>query len=152
MHRLLGGQDLPVDRPIAEYRGRAEIEGLLRGKGVFYFVALRKLLGDELFFRALRAHVTANRFRFLETDGLLVAIAGLSPGKAEAALKLHDRYLNQTKGDDDIGKAPSMSSMLKRQGIAIDPATKALLDQLMGGGLPTMPSGTPPGPGGAPGP
>ena len=141
LYRMMGAQDLPMDRPISEYGGRSEQEALLHGKGTFYFLALRKLLGEETLLKALRAHVTRNRFRHLEDDGVVVAIAGVAPQKAQAALRLHDRYLRQTRGDEDLGAPKSMSQLMQGQGMQVDPQTKALLDALMGG---MMGAGGPP--------
>ncbi|MGI5862834.1 MAG: hypothetical protein ACOX6T_12355 [Myxococcales bacterium] len=147
IYRMLGGSDASVDRPIGDYGGRSEIVGLLNGKGALYYDRLRKLVGDKLFFGALRRHYKDNYFREISSDGVLLATAAVAPAKAQAALELYERYMRQIHGDEDVGGPRSFADALQQSGMQVDPATKALLDQLgaaFGGALPVAPPPPPP--------
>ncbi len=121
IYRMLGGADARVDRPIDEYRGRAEIDALLHGKAVLFFEALRKLAGDKLLWAGLKRYLTQERFHQLETEGLLPALAGVAPAKAERALQLYDRYFHQLHGDEDVGGPMSLEALLKAAGMQLPP-------------------------------
>ena len=138
LRRTLGNPDLAVDRPLAEYGGRLELEAILRGKGGLYYQALRKLVGDKAFFAALKASVAQNRFKEIDSDAVLIAVAGVAPNQAEAALKLYDRWMRQLHGDQDIGAQLDFNNL--GGGMQVDPATAKMLQQMLqaiggGGGL-----------------
>ncbi len=149
--RTLGHPDAAADRPISEYSGRLEFEAILKGKGGLFHHKLRQLLGDKTYFAALKASVAHNAFKEVDSDPVLLAAASLAPNKAQAALKLYDRWTRQTKGDQDIGAQLDFGAALAGQGMQIDPASMKLLQQMMqqlggvmgGGGQP--PPAPPPG-------
>ena len=143
LYRMLGGRDASVDRPIGDFGGRAEIVGLLNGKGALYYDRLRKLAGDKLFFVALRRHYKDNFFGEISSDGVLLATAAVAPAKAQAALELYERYMRQLHGDEDVGGPRNFADALQQSGMQVDPATKALLEQLgaaFGGAMPVAPA------------
>ncbi|MGC4122712.1 MAG: M1 family aminopeptidase [Myxococcales bacterium] len=140
LRRTLGHPDLAVDRPINEYAARLEIEGILRGKGGLYYQRLRRLVGDKAFFAALKESVAAHRFKEIDSDAVLIAAAGAAPNQAQAALALHDRWMRQLHGDEDIGASIDFENL--GGGMKVDPATAKLLQQMIRaiGGNPSAPA------------
>ena len=68
------------------------------------FEALRKLLGDERFFAALREYYSANSLEVADMDDLRGAfIAGASVEQRRAVSRTFDRWLSSKRGDEDIG-------------------------------------------------
>jgi hypothetical protein len=138
LYRTLGRPDQPVDRPLNELSGRLEFEALMRGKGALFFHKLRKLVGDRAFYAAMKEAVVKSRFKEVDTDPVLLAVAGTSPNHADAALKLYDRFMRQTHGDDDIGTELDLNNL--GAGMQIDPTTMKMLQQFLktfgGGGTP----------------
>jgi hypothetical protein len=130
LYRTLGKADAAVDRPLNEYEGRMEVEALLRGKGGTYYAKARKLVGDKAFFAALKQSVAHNRFKDVDTDPWLIAVAGAAPDQAEAALKLYERFMRQKKGDEDIG-AQLDAAAFDVPGMQVDPATLQIVRQML---------------------
>ena len=54
IYRTFGGEDMTADRPAREYRNSFQYAAVVASKGALMFVELRRLLGEEKFFRALR--------------------------------------------------------------------------------------------------
>ncbi|HEY3448062.1 MAG TPA: M1 family aminopeptidase [Myxococcales bacterium] len=129
LRRTLGHPDLSVDRPLIEVGGRLELEGILRGKGGLYYQKLRKLIGDKAFFAALRESVARNRFKDIDSDAVLIGAAGAAPNQAQAALALHDRWMRQLHGDEDIGASLDFENL--GGGMKVDPATAKMLQQMI---------------------
>lgn len=129
LRRTLGHPDLAVDRPLNEYGGRLELEGILRGKGGLYYQKLRKLVGDKAFFAALQESVAKNRFKDVDSDPVLIGAAGAAPNQAQAALALHDRWMRQLHGDEDIGASLDFENL--GGGMKVDPATAKMLQQML---------------------
>jgi hypothetical protein len=85
--------------------------GLVCGKGPYYYVTLRKQLGDPRFFAALRQYVQRFRFGFAgpqDFTDIAFARAGKDGAKVRALAR---RWLEDAHGDDDLGK-PNMGSLL----------------------------------------
>ena len=73
-------------------------------KGALMFEALRKLLGDEKFFAALRDYYSANSLEVADMDDLRGAfIAGAPVEQRRAVSRTFDRWLSSKRGDEDIG-------------------------------------------------
>jgi len=109
MMRFMGTPDGAVDRPVAQFASGLAYGGLVYGKGPYFYQALRKLLGDDAFFALLRDYTSKNRFREAPGRGPAdLAAAGPSGAKVRA---LSTRWLEETHGDEDLGKL-DMSSIL----------------------------------------
>ncbi len=141
LRRMLGQPDRAVDRPLAEYGGRLELEAILRGKGGLYYQKLRKLIGDKAFFAALRESVSQHRFKEVDSDAVLIGAAGAAPNQAQAALALHDRWMRQLHGDEDIGTSVDFENL--GGGMKLDPASAKILQQAIRA-LGGNPAGSPP--------
>jgi Peptidase family M1 domain len=110
MMRVLGTPDAPVDRPVAAYASSLAYAGLVYGKGPYFYEALRKLLGDERFFAALREYTAKNRFREASGRGLADVVATGPKGPEVRALA--SRWLDEAHGDEDLGEL-DMGSMMR---------------------------------------
>src|SRR6185436_9050330 len=70
LYRTFGGEDMEADRGAKEYRNSFQYAAIVTCKGALMFEALRKLIGDEKFFAALRKYYAANEFEVAEMDDL----------------------------------------------------------------------------------
>jgi hypothetical protein len=104
MMRLLGVPDGPVDRPVDAFGSPLSYAGLVYGKGAALYPALRKLVGDGPFFRALRAYVRLNRFRMAAPRAFVEELARVGGDRGAQVRALAARYLDQAHGDEDIGQ------------------------------------------------
>ncbi|MCL2448063.1 MAG: hypothetical protein FWD17_03855 [Polyangiaceae bacterium] len=108
--RLMGEPDGAVDRPAAGTSQMA-YAGLVYGKGPYFYVQLRKQLGDETFFAALRDYVKQFRFGFAGPQDF-VKIAASHAGKNGPKVEgLAQRWLAEAHGDEDLGK-PNLGGLL----------------------------------------
>lgn len=109
MMRLMGQPDARVDQPVSAFTDALSYGGIVYGKGPFLYPALRSLLGDRAFFGALRDHVRAHRFRLAPPRALFERMAR---GRHAAAVRrLVRRWLEETRGDEDLGQ-PDLGRML----------------------------------------
>jgi len=69
-YRMLGGVDLEAEKPVKEFRNSLQYTAIVQAKGGLLFVALRKELGDERFFGALRRYYSKNSFRVATPETL----------------------------------------------------------------------------------
>lgn len=140
MMRLLGMPDGKVDRPVSAFSSEIAYAGLVYGKGPFFFRELRKTVGDEAFFAALRAHVGEHRFRSAPPRALITRLSKGANGEAVQALAR--RWLDETHGDADLG-GPDIRQILagwigpdaaRQLGPELDVAARLLLRLLAPGG------------------
>jgi aminopeptidase N len=61
--------ELPIGLPIAEYPGGNEYALIVYGKGALFFDALRRALGDAVFFDFLRAYYDTYQYGFATSTG-----------------------------------------------------------------------------------
>lgn len=116
VYRTFGGEDVPADRPAREYRNSFQYAAVVAGKGALMFVELRRLLGEERFFRALRGYYEANRLEVAETEDLRSAFAAVAEIPQRRALtRTFNRWLSERHGDEDI--APPNPQLLAALGI-----------------------------------
>ncbi|MFN7132411.1 MAG: M1 family aminopeptidase, partial [Myxococcales bacterium] len=80
-----GHADARADRPMSEYGSALEHVAILQGKGGLLVDALRKLMGDKPFRRALKSYVAARRFRPEQREGLVESLRQHFPAHARAA-------------------------------------------------------------------
>ena len=104
VYRTFGGDDMEASRSSREYRNSFQYAAIVASKGALMFEALRKLLGDEKFFSALRDYYKANSLEVADLDDLRGAfIAGAPVEQRRAVSRTFDRWLSSKRGDDDIG-------------------------------------------------
>ncbi|MBS1809775.1 MAG: hypothetical protein JST84_16555 [Acidobacteria bacterium] len=103
VYRSLGGIDVEVAKPTKEFHSLLQFSAIVQSKGAMLFYALRKELGDEQFFGALRLYFTTRKFRFATPNDLRDAFlaAAHNPNIVKFLLQ---RYLREKRADDDLGK------------------------------------------------
>jgi peptidase M1-like protein len=106
-YRMLGGVDVEADKPVKDFRNSLQYTAIVQAKGGLLFVALRKELGDERFFDALRRYYSKNTFRVATPENLRNSFIAASENP-RAAQAIFQRWLREKRGDEDIG-APDMS-------------------------------------------
>jgi Peptidase family M1 domain len=104
LYRTFGGEDMEASHSAREYRNSFQYSAIVGSKGALMFEALRKLLGDERFFAALRDYYSANSLEVADMDDLRGAfIAGAPVEQRRAVSRTFDRWLSSKRGDEDIG-------------------------------------------------
>lgn len=103
IYRTLGGEDMAADRAARDYRNFFQYAAIVNSKGALMFTALRRLLGDEKFFAALRSYYKINALEIAEMDDLRGAfIAEAPPAQRRAVARIFQRWLSGKRGDEDI--------------------------------------------------
>jgi hypothetical protein len=103
VYRTFGGEDLPATRPAREYRNFFQYAAIVSSKGALMFVALRRLMGEEKFFAALKSYYETNKFEIAELDDLRGAFIGETPpAQRRAVTRTFNRWLSGRRGDEDI--------------------------------------------------
>lgn len=103
LYRTFGGEDMEANRGAKDYRNSFQYAAIVTAKGALMFEALRKLIGDEKFFAALRKYYAANEFEVAEMDDLRGAFVGeASIEQRRAVSRTFDRWLASKNGDEDI--------------------------------------------------
>jgi len=104
VYRTFGGDDMEASRSSRDYRNSFQYAAIVSSKGALMFEALRKLLGDEKFYAALRDYYEANSLEVADLDDLRGAfIAGAPVEQRRAVSRTFDRWLSSKRGDEDIG-------------------------------------------------
>jgi len=104
LYRTFGGEDMEASHAARDYRNSFQYAAIVASKGALMFEALRKLLGDEKFFAALRDYYMANSLEVADMDDLRGAfIAGAPVEQRRAVSRTFDRWLSSKRGDEDIG-------------------------------------------------
>jgi hypothetical protein len=104
LYRTFGGEDMEASRSAREYRNSFQYSAIVGSKGALMFEALRKLLGDERFFAALREYYSTNSLEVADMDDLRGAFfAGAPVEQRRAVSRTFDRWLSSKRGDEDIG-------------------------------------------------
>jgi hypothetical protein len=124
IYRTFGGEDMEADRASREYRNSFQYSAIVSSKGALMFAALRRQMGDEKFFAALRSYYDTNKLEVAELDdlrGSFIAEAPLEQRRAVA--RTFSRWLSQKRGDQDI--APPDPKLAAELGIPPNsPASK----------------------------
>ena len=103
LYRTFGGEDLEANLPAKFYRNTFQYSAIVTGKGALMFEALRKLLGAEKFFAALRSYYDVNQFEIAGLDDLRSAFAAnASVAERRSVSRTFDRWLLAKHGDEDI--------------------------------------------------
>jgi hypothetical protein len=104
VYRTFGGDDMEASHAAREYRNSFQYAAIVATKGALMFEALRQLLGEEKFFKALRDYYEANSLEVADMDDLRGAfIAGAPVEQRRAVNRTFDRWLSSKRGDEDIG-------------------------------------------------
>jgi aminopeptidase N len=106
-YRMLGGVDVEAEKPVKDFRNGLQYTAIVQAKGGLLFVAMRKELGDERFFDALRHYYAKNSFRVATPETMRNSFIAAS-GNPRAAQAIFQRWLKEKRGDEDIG-APDMT-------------------------------------------
>jgi len=123
MMRMLGAADAPADQPVEAFASPMTYAGIVYGKAPYYFAAMRRALGDDEFFAALRGYAERYAFRVATPEALTAAFSSRSAGVEPLA----QRWLHEMHGDDDLGKA----DLAKMIGSMVDPETARQLGPLL---------------------
>jgi hypothetical protein len=121
IYRTFGGEDMEADRSSREYRNSFQYSAIVSSKGALMFAALRRQMGDEKFFAALRSYYNANKLEVAELDdlrGSFIAEAPLEQRRAVA--RTFSRWLSQKRGDQDI--APPDPKLAVELGLPPNPS------------------------------
>lgn len=103
LYRTFGGEDMEASRGAREYRNSFQYAAIVTCKGALMFEALRKLIGDEKFFAALRKYYAANEFEVAAIDDLRGAFVGeASIEQRRTVSRTFERWLSSKNGDEDI--------------------------------------------------
>jgi hypothetical protein len=105
LYRTFGGDDMDANRPTREYRNSFQYEAIVSCKGALMFLELRRMLGDEKFFAALRSYYKANSFEIAELEDLRGALIAEAPiDQRRAVARTFTRWLANKRGDEDIAR------------------------------------------------
>ncbi|MBA3805153.1 MAG: hypothetical protein H0X14_05510 [Acidobacteria bacterium] len=103
VYRTFGGEDMAADRNAREYRNSFQYSAIVASKGALMFAELRRLLGHQKFFTALRNYYHANMFEIAEMDDLRGAFVAEAPLlQRRAVTRTFNRWLSGRRGDEDI--------------------------------------------------
>jgi hypothetical protein len=123
LYRTFGGEDMEANRSSREYRNSFQYSAIVASKGALMFEALRRLLGDERFFAALRDYYSANALEVAGLDDLRGAfVAGAPVEQRRAVSRTFDRWLASKRGDEDIG--PPDPKLAAELGLPARPVAK----------------------------
>jgi aminopeptidase N len=114
MGRMLGSADVPVALKTSAYGNNLQYGAIVYGKGALYYDALRALVGDEVFFAALRRYYLEYSNKLAGQRTLLDMMKQAAPAKAPQIEALFARWIEGTNGDADItgGKPAGLSDLL----------------------------------------
>lgn len=103
VYRTFGGEDMAADRNAREYRNSFQYAAIVSSKGALMFAELRRLLGHQKFFAALRNYYNANMYEIAEMDDLRGAFVAEAPLlQRRAVTRTFNRWLSGKRGDEDI--------------------------------------------------
>jgi hypothetical protein len=118
--RMMGQSDGPVYRPVDAFPNALAYGGLIYGKGPLVYRELRRAAGDAVFFATLREYVLKYRFRTAPGRAFIDMLLGKIP----ALTPIARRWLDQTRGDQDLGVmniAEMMTRMTGRDLLSLVP-------------------------------
>jgi hypothetical protein len=128
VYRTFGGEDRSAGAPARDYRNSFQFAAIVVSKGALMLVALRRLLGDERFFRALRSYYEANRLEVAELEDLRAAfVAEAELLQRRMVTRTFTRWLSERHGDEDI--APPNPQLAAALGLNTGPQQQAAKDR-----------------------
>ncbi len=99
--RMLSGKDAPANLAAAAYSGDLQYAAVVYGKGALYYDALRRTVGDAIFFESLREYYRRYSGRIAGPRSLLDIVAAKAPQAGVEAL--YRRWIEEAHGDEDVG-------------------------------------------------
>ena len=126
LYRTFGGEDMEASHAAREYRNSFQYSAIVTSKGALMFEALRKLMGDEKYFAAIRSYYDANLLELADMNDLRGAfIAEASLEQRRTVTRTFDRWLSSKRGDEDIGPPdPKLAADLGDLGLPVKPGAK----------------------------
>lgn len=103
MGAMLGGGDKPANLPASAYANNLQYGAVIYGKGAIFYQNLRALVGDEIFFDALRSYYREFRNQLAGPADLRSLIETRAPDKAARIDALYRRWIEEAHGQEDIG-------------------------------------------------
>src|SRR6266496_803886 len=124
LYRTFGGDDMEANHAARDYRNSFQYSAIVTSKGALMFEALRKLMGDEKYFAAIRSYYDANLFEVAGMDDLRGAfVAAASLEQRRTVSRTFDRWLSSKRGDEDIGPPdPKLAADLGDLGLPLKAA------------------------------
>jgi hypothetical protein len=104
--RMLAGKDAPANLAAAAYAGNLQYAAVVYGKGALYYDALRRTVGDKIFFESLREYYRRYSGRIAGPRSLLEITEAKAPQAGVEAL--YRRWIEETHGDEDVGNGNLM--------------------------------------------
>ncbi len=130
LSRTLGGADHPVATPPERLGSIYELGGILYGKAGLFWDTLRRRVSNDAFFAGIRDIMSAHGFQSLDGRLLVDRLVASAP-RPDDARRLAARWLEQRKGDEDIGSlAPDVLLEYLVADAAMDTGTRELLSLL----------------------
>jgi len=121
VYRTFGGEDMSADKSAREYHNFFQYSAIVASKGALMFAELRRLLGDQRFFSALRNYYEANKLEIAEMDDLKGAFLAEAPATERRAVsRTFNRWLSSKRGDEDI--TPPDPRLARELGLNPSPA------------------------------
>jgi hypothetical protein len=112
--RMMSLPDAPANLPTSAYGSNIRYSAIVYGKGALYYDSLRRAVGDETFFSALREYYAKYRGSLAGPRSFLDIVTAKAP--AAGAEAMYRRWIEETHGDQDIsgGKIAGISDILDK--------------------------------------
>lgn len=130
MMRLFGGKDRPVETPVSQYASMIDYAGIVYGKAPLYHHAIRELIGPRAWLEACREYAQKYAFRTAGPRMFSATAAGLYPQYESRLAETDQRWLAETHGDEDIGKADLSSVLEMVTGRKLDGDVREFLEEM----------------------
>lgn len=120
VYRTFGGEDMPADRHAREYLNSFQYSAIVATKGALMLDALKGLLGEERFFRALRKFYEERKLSRAALADLRSAFANEAANATQRrmAARLFERWLSERRGDEDV--APPDPQLAASLGVTLE--------------------------------
>ena len=124
-YRLLGDLGVDMDRliyerPAREFRNSFQYAAIVGAKGALMFNALRPLLGEDRFFKALRLYHDINQLKVADAEDLREEFfAAVEVHQRRVVARMLTRWLTERHGDEDI--APPDPQLAAALGLTLEP-------------------------------
>lgn len=134
MHRMMGGEDGPAQRPTEEFSSSMEYGAIVYGKAPLFYHAARKMVGDDAFLRGLRSYVDTYRYKWASIDSFRKELAKGSSASSGALERLQNHWWKEAHGDEDLGQ-PSIETLMggSMGDMKLDKDTQKMLEQMLNG-------------------
>jgi Peptidase family M1 domain len=126
---ILGGEDAVVDQPADAFSSAVEYSGVVYGKGGYFFLELRELVGDEAFLSGLREYYETYILESAPNAAMVDIIAERSEDP-EAVRALYERWIQEVHGEEDIGEISGLEGLIGGEG-SLGGVLEDLLDGLV---------------------